>query len=227
MKIVLTGNPSADYFNPLIAVAEEINEIIDTENLADTHLYFLSQKPYDKKALYENGIVFKKVASSQIHNSPVGFIGNFMALLQLFSIFPDVVFSTGGYASYPVLWAARLLKIPVIIHESNSVPNDVNSWAQKFAQAITVAYKQVADYLDPKKIIYLGQPILHNLKEPNPHGAYEFLNLEKDTPIVWVIGGTSGAHNINRVIEEALPELLHKYQIVHQTGKDDFEMEQF
>lgn len=223
MKIVFTGNATADHFYPLIAVAEELNKIIDDENLADVNLYYFSYRPYDKKALYENGLLFKPVTAGKSRYSLGSIIGSLIALIQIFSIFPDVIFSTGGYGAYPVLFAAKILKIPLIIHEFNSYPNDINTWSQDFAFKITTAYKQEVDFFDSKKLIHIGQPIRHNLREPTRTGVHEFLNLEKDTPIIWILGGTNGAKNINRIIEYALPELLNKYQIVHQTGIDDFE----
>ncbi len=223
MKVVFTGNASADHFYPLIAVAEELNKIIDEENLADTHLYYMSDKPFDKKSLYENGIIFRRVNASKNKNSLSSFLGGLFAVLQMFSIFPDVVFSTGGYAAYPALFAAKVLKIPVIIHESNSRPDNINLWAQKFAIAVTVAYKQDVDFFDTKKLIHVGQPIRHELQNPTTDGAYEFLGLEKNTPVIWVLSGSRGAKKINRTIEESLPELLNSFQVIHQTGKDDFE----
>lgn len=223
MKIVFTGNPAADYFYPIIAVAEELNTIIDGENLADINMYYMSKKPFDKKMLYENGINFIKTLSGSSRFSLSSFLGALNGVIQLFSIFPDVVFSTGGAAAYPTLFAARLLKIPVIIHESNSIPNSINSWSKTFAYAVTTAYKQEIDFFKKGKLIHVGQPMRHNLKEPSAAGAYDFLNLEENTPIVWILGGIRGSKNINRIIEEALPELLNHYQIVHQTGKDDFE----
>lgn len=223
MKVILTGNATPNHFYPLVAVAEELNKIIDAENLADTRLYYLGNKSFDKKSLYENGIRFKKIVSGKSHFSLASFVGIFQSILHVFNIFPDVVFSTGGFAAYPVLFAARILRIPIIIHESNSFPNPTNVWSASFARSVTIAYKQLIDFFDKKKLIHIGQPIRHNLQEPTLTGAYEFLNLEKETPVLWIIGGTSGAENINRVIEESLPELLTSYQVVHQTGKADFE----
>ncbi len=223
MKVVFTGNASADHFYPLIAVAEELNKIIDEENLADTHLYYMSDKEFDKKALYENGIVFKRVSAGKKRNSLNSFLGGVFAVFQMFSIFPDVVFSTGGYAAYPALFAARILRIPVIVHESNSRPDEINLWAQKFAIAVTTAYKQEADFFDTQKLIHIGQPIRRELQNPTTAGAYEFLGLEKDTPVLWVLSGSRGAKKINRTVEEALPKLLNSFQVIHQTGKDDFD----
>jgi UDP-N-acetylglucosamine--N-acetylmuramyl-(pentapeptide) pyrophosphoryl-undecaprenol N-acetylglucosamine transferase len=74
------------------------------------------------------------------------FLGVLNALFKLFSIYPDVIFGKGGYASFPTLFAARILRIPVVIHESDSAPGRVNAWAGKFADRIATSYKESADF---------------------------------------------------------------------------------
>jgi len=228
MKVILTGGGTGGHFYPLIAVAEELNRIIDDENIADSQLYYLADKPYDRKLLYENNLTFKRVNAGKLRRSFSlksitdffkAIIGVMEGFFTVFAIFPDVVFSKGGYVSFPVILAARVLNIPVIIHESDSAPGRVNQWASKFAHAIAVSYKQEIDYFPKNKIVHTGQPIRHDLLEPTGEGAHEFLGLEKGTPIIWILGGSLGAQKINYEIEQALPELLKTYQIVHQVGK--------
>lgn len=232
MKVILTGGGTGGHFYPLIAVAEELNIIIDEKNIADNDIYFLSNTPYDEKALYELGIHYRQIPAGKLR---LGFhpknildmfkvaLGVLQALFVVFSIFPDVIFSKGGYAAFPTVFAGRLLKIPVIIHESDSVPGRVNVWSGSFAKAIAVSYKQAGEYFPQDKVIHLGQPIRGHLHHPIDQGAHQFLGLEKDTPILWILGGSSGAQAINTVLEEALPQLLEKYQVIHQTGRDHFE----
>lgn len=232
MKVILTGGGTGGHFYPLIAVAEEINRIIDDENLADSQLYYLSDKPYNKKILYENGITFRRVSAGKLRLTPslkmipdmikMG-IGIIQGFFTVFSIFPDAVFSKGGYAAFPTVVAARILGIPVIVHESDSVPGRVNIWTGKFARAVAVSYKQDIDFFPKEKVVHTGQPIRHDLLEPAFEGAHEFLNLEKETPTIWVLGGSLGAQFINTSIEKALPDLLDKYQVVHQVGTKNFD----
>ncbi len=224
MKVVFTGEAAAHTFNPLIAVAEELNTLVDEQNIADARFYYFSNKEYDKRVLYENGISFRRVHAGSSRHSVNSFLGKIQALFQLFALFPDVVFATGGSVAYPILWAAKKLSIPVIIHESNSVPDDTLLWAASFAQSITTTYKQTVDYFKNKeKLIQTGQPIRHNLQTPTKEGAYQFLGLDPEIPIIWFLMGSGDAKGINRIVEEALPELLQHYQVVHQTGKDDFD----
>lgn len=232
MKVILTGGGTGGHFYPLIAVAEEINNIIDSENLADTRIYYVSDSPYSKKALHENGIIYRQVTAGKLRLTPslqsIGdmiktFIGIIQGFFVVFSIYPDVIFSKGGYAAFPTVVAARILGIPLIIHESDSVPGRVNRWSATFARAIAVSYDELIEYFPEDKIVYTGQPIRRDLQDPTKEGAHEFLGLDKDIPVLWVVGGSLGAQVINYAIEEALPTLLEKYQVIHQVGEANYE----
>lgn len=231
MKILLTSGGSGGHFYPLIAVAEAINDIAKKDNLVSAELYFMSDSPYDAEALVENNITYIPISAGKLRIYPsfLNFLDSFktafgvlVALKKVFSLYPDVVFSKGAYASFPVLVAARLLRIPVIIHESDSVPGRTNLWASKFARKIAVSYPDAAKYFkDQTKVAFTGNPIRKAVLNINKNGAHEYLNLEKSLPTILVIGGSLGAQLINERIMDALPALLEKYQIIHQTGKNN------
>ncbi len=155
------------------------------------------------------------------------FFGVIQAIIKLYRIYPDVVFGKGGYASFPALFAARLLRIPVIIHESDSAPGRVNGWAAKFATRIALSYPDATDTFtmvkDKSRIAFTGNPIRKEIREPLTNGAREFLNLEEVTPTILIMGGSQGSQTINDAIIDGLPELVTRYQVIHQTGKKNFE----
>lgn len=228
MKILLTGGGSGGHFYPLIAVAESINDIAKEENLVSAKLYFMSDSPYDSESLIENDITFIPISAGKIRRyaSVLNFLdifktgwGAFKALIAVFRIYPDVIFSKGAYASFPVLLAAKLLRIPVVIHESDSVPGKTNAWAGKFAKKIAVSYPDTAQFFDQKKVAYTGNPLRRAVLNLTKNGAHEYLNLDKNIPTILVIGGSLGARLINERILDALPDLVSKYQVIHQTGK--------
>jgi len=153
MKIVFTGGGTGGHFYPIIAVAQRGNQIIDHENMLGVKLYYISNSPYDKEMLFENRLSYEEISTGKMraHSSLRDYFYNFFdvfkiffgvlnAILKLFSIYPDVVFGKGGYASFPTIFAARILRIPVIIHESDSVPGRVNKWAGHFAKKIAVSF---------------------------------------------------------------------------------------
>lgn len=234
MKIVFTGGGTGGHFYPLIAVAEELNNIIDEEHIAGAKLFYFSDTPYDSEALLENGIKFVSIIAGKrrIYRSFQNFLdlfkiafGILQAFVKLLFIFPDIIFAKGGYASFPTLFAARLLGIPIIIHESDSVPGRVNVWAGKFAKKIAVSYREASEYFpgQDKKIAHTGQPIRKEIRSPAKTGAYEFLELNKNIPVIFVQGGSQGAHIINYAIESILSKLVEKYQIIHQVGGANIE----
>lgn len=230
MKIVLTGGGTGGHFYPLIAVTQALREISKKEKLIEPSIYFISPDKYNKKALYEANIEYRKVISGKwrryfsLNNFIDLFkvaIGTFQAIWHLFFIFPDVIFSKGGYGSVPVILAGRILGIPIVIHESDSSFGIANKWATKFAEKIAVSYPQVADELPEEwkaKVAWTGNPIRQALTYPAKEGAYEFLGLNPNVPVILVLGGSQGAQRINDTLIDCAPNLLPNYQIIHQVG---------
>lgn len=231
MKIVFTGGGTGGHFYPIIAVAEEINLLIKEKKLAGVQLFYLADSPYNERLLFENNIIFKSVLAGKMRRyfswrNVTDFIktvlGIFQAIGKLFVIYPDVIFSKGGYVSFPVLLAARFFKLPVIIHESDSHPGKVNLWSGKFARRVAISYPEAAGYFPADKVALTGNPIRREVLTPSKNGAHEFLNLDKTLPIIFVTGGSQGATAINETIIDILPSLLEKFQVIHQVGRDNF-----
>jgi len=235
MKIVLTGGGTGGHFYPLMAVAAEIHEIVATDKIIEPSLYYIGTEEYDSAALAEHNITFMHAPSGKVRkyfsikNITDPFkvlLGTIKALWQLFVLYPDVVFSKGGYVSVPTLIAAWLLRIPIVVHESDATPGKATRLGAKFARWVAISYPGVTKYL-PKvphdRIALTGNPIRQTIATPANEGAHEYLALDKGIPTIFVIGGSSGAQAINDVILDALPDLLTKYQIIHQTGHKNIE----
>ncbi|MFA5022878.1 MAG: glycosyltransferase, partial [Candidatus Paceibacterota bacterium] len=112
MKILFTGGGSGGHFYPIIAIAQEIRRLSVAEKLVESELLFMSDGPYNPKALFENGIKFVPVSAGKLRRdkSPLSLFKNFLdlfktffgsisAIFKVFSIYPDVVVGKGGYAS--------------------------------------------------------------------------------------------------------------------------------
>ncbi|MCK9351410.1 MAG: UDP-N-acetylglucosamine--N-acetylmuramyl-(pentapeptide) pyrophosphoryl-undecaprenol N-acetylglucosamine transferase [Candidatus Paceibacterota bacterium] len=227
MKILFTGGGSGGHFYPIIAVAEAIQEVEQKERLLPSDLYFISNEPYDKELLFNHNINFIEITTgkrrtyfSLLNISDVfkTFFAVLRAMKIVFSIYPDIVFSKGGFAAYPTLVAARFFRIPVLIHESDTVPGRVNKWASKFAQYVAVSYPDAVTYFPEKKTVVTGNPIRKEIMIPLTQGSFKFLELEEGVPVILILGGSQGSQTINEAILDALPFLLDKYQILHQVG---------
>ncbi len=237
MRILFTGGGTGGHFYPIIAVAEEINEIAKNNRLIMPELYYMSTSMYDENLLFENSITFEKISAGKIRRylsfsniilNSLDLISTFWgvtkAIWRLFVIYPDVVFGKGAYVSFPALFAARLLRIPVVIHESDTTPGKVNKWAGKFARRIAVSYPETVEYFDKSKVAYTGCPIRKEVAEALIAGSHEYFNFNKDVPSLFIIGGSQGSRFINDVILNTLPDLIKKYQVVHQVGDRNFDV---
>ncbi len=232
MKVLFTGGVTGGHFYPIIAIAQELNKLAEQEHLSSLSLYFMSDSPYNDRLLFENKITFIEVKTGKARRyfSILNILdvfktisGSIKALFKIFMLYPDIVVGKGGYASFPALLSARLLRIPVIIHESDSAPGRTNKWASKFAKKIAISYSVTSKYLPENKTALTGNPIRHEILNPTKKGAYEFLELEKEIPTIFILGGSQGSQIINEAVVQAMPELIKKYQIIHQVGKKNVE----
>ena len=227
MKIAFTGGGTGGHFYPIVAVAESVRELADNEKIIGLKLYYLSDDPYDKEALFANGVEFLHISAGKrrLYSSIQNFFDIFKtaygcvgALFSLFALYPDVVFSKGGYSSFPVLVAARILQVPVVIHESDCYPGRVNVWAGKFAKKVAVSYDEAAAFFPKDKVAEVGQPIRKEILDRKTEGAFEYLKLDHNIPTILVLGGSQGAEIINDAILDVITTLVKDYQIIHQTG---------
>lgn len=234
MTIAFTGGGSGGHFYPIIAIAEALTDLVREERLVAPKLYYLSPKPFDEKALFENGITYIYTPAGKVRryasvrnftDSFITFAGTLSALLTLFRLYPDVVMSKGGYGSVPTTLAARILGIPVIIHESDARPGRANLLAAKWAKKIAISFESAAKFFPEKvqnKIARTGIPIRKALMRIESEGARQYLGLEKEVPTILILGGSQGAAKINEAVLSAVPDLVSFANIIHQTGTANF-----
>jgi UDP-N-acetylglucosamine--N-acetylmuramyl-(pentapeptide) pyrophosphoryl-undecaprenol N-acetylglucosamine transferase len=234
MKIVFTGGGTGGHFYPIIAVAEALRQIRSERRELEPELFYIAPSPYDEEALFANGIRYIKSPAGKVRryasfrNLTDPFVtlwGTFWCLVTLFRIYPDVVFSKGGYASVPTVLAAHLLRIPIIIHESDAKPGRANILASRFATHIAVSFDDSEKYFPLKsrsKIAKTGIPLRKALAHLDPSGGITHFNLDTSVPTVLILGGSSGSVAINEVVLAGLTDLVSHVNVIHQTGKEHY-----
>lgn len=228
-RIMLVGGGTGGHFYPLISIAEALNA-----TQAPPVLYYIGPEPFDAPVLERHGITFVYCPSGKLRRyfSFNNFIdifkvagGFFVALVKLFVIYPDVVVSKGGHTSVPVLAAAWFLRIPVIVHESDAVPGRANKFGARFARHVAVSYEATgAHFKNAHNVVFTGIPIRRELIGMADGNERTHLGINSDLPIILIIGGSLGAERINNLILESLNKLLPRYEVIHQTGRDHFEV---
>lgn len=236
--VVFTGGGTGGHIYPGLAIADEL-KVLDSEY---SIVWLGSNNGRDKNIVLSNknkdGIQtcsqFKGIPSGKlrryfsfknfidIFKIGFGLIASFFILLKLK---PDFVFSKGGFVSVPPCAAAKLLRIPVYTHECDFSPGLATKLNVKFAKKILVSYEQTKDFFSKetqKNIIVTGNPVRDVFFAANKNIGFDFLKIENQTKkILLVLGGSSGAHQVNELIFQNIEWLLEHFIVVHQTGKGD------
>lgn len=228
MKIVLTGGGTGGHFYPIIAIAEALYELSEEEKLLTPEIILMSDTKYDAKMLASSGVAFKKINAGKVRRyfsllnitDPFKTLsGIIKAIWVVYKSMPDVIVGKGGYASFPPLLAGRIFGIPVIIHESDSVPGKVNLWASKFAKRIAVSFPEASKFFPKSKTALTGTPVRKGILGFTPEEGREVFNLEESLPTILILGGSQGAQKINDILLDIVPELIKSFQIIHQCGE--------
>ena len=233
LKIVLAGGGTGGHIYPLIAVYRHLKRITD-QKLVTLEATYLGPRIFDESVFTNEKIKIANISSGKWRNyfSLMNFVdifkiifGFFQSLWKLWKIMPDVIFSKGGYGALPVVYAGFLLGIPIIIHESDSVPGKSNKLAAPFAKKILLAFESSKNYFLPEKVAVVGNPIRDTILNNNisSEKAKQYFKFLPDKPVVLFLGGSQGSQRINDLVLDCLEELIkHDVQVLHQTGPNNF-----
>jgi UDP-N-acetylglucosamine--N-acetylmuramyl-(pentapeptide) pyrophosphoryl-undecaprenol N-acetylglucosamine transferase len=136
----------------------------------------------------------------------------------------QVVLGVGGYASFPTVLAARLRRIPTVIHEQNAYPGLANRWLGRIASAVAVSFEAAAGFFPTGRVTVTGNPVRPEIRPGDAGEARRRLALSAGRFTVLIFGGSQGAHRINVATIEALPRLAESrshVQFLHATGERD------
>lgn len=231
IRIFFTGGATGGHLFPLIFVKREIEKITKERNW-ETKFFYLGAKPINQKILEEENIKVIIIPSSKLRKylSLENFIDilkfplNFLfAFYYLLKYMPDVLFSKGGPGSLGVVLSAWILRIPIIIHDSDSIPGLTNKISSFFAKKIAISFLSAKKYFPSNKVIFTGQPIdTYLINQPIYLQDYERFGLNPEKKIILVLGGSQGSQFLNDLILDSLEDLLNLGQVVHQTGEKNF-----
>ncbi len=219
--ILLTGGGTAGHVTPNIALIPRLLaeghrvEYVGTSKGIEHRLIIPMEVPFHIIAAGKVRRYFSLQNLADVFRIMLGFI---QALFLVIRRRPDMLFSKGGFVATPVVWAAWLFRVPIIIHESDLTPGLANKLSMPFARRICYSFRETADYLPTKKAIYTGIPVREELLQGDPDKGREILGFTQDKPVLLVIGGSLGSQAINHAVRQALPALLEDFNIVHICG---------
>jgi UDP-N-acetylglucosamine--N-acetylmuramyl-(pentapeptide) pyrophosphoryl-undecaprenol N-acetylglucosamine transferase len=196
----------------------------------------VSQKEVDQQAVTTVAGKFKIISLPAIGLSGKNYLGFGLGLSKSVALAlrhfrknrPDAVLAMGGFTSVAPVIAGKILEAKTFLHESNSVAGRANRWLARFVDQAFVYFPGTA--MRAKKIDALGMPVRSQFSKPlRPAVARRLLGLEENEPVLLVMGGSQGASGINDLALNCAPllrEAIPNLQILHLTGKQDFEIVQ-
>ena len=232
MKVLLTGGGSGGHISPALAVANVLKQQPNCELLyvgGKMTMEGTSGPSIEEQLVAPTGIPYTSIRSGKLARDRISLTtfkrlwgavpGLFDAYRVVGQFNPDVVFSSGGYVSLPVVVAAWARRIPVVIHEQTAGVGLANSIAGKVATKVAITFPQSAKYFPKAKTVVTGNPIRSEILNPKPVDSEFGKWLQgKGLPILYITGGGLGSHILNTTVESVLPELLETYRVIHQCG---------
>lgn len=234
MRIVFTGGGTGGHIFPIIAVARELKKIYQDSNTLE--MMFLGPIGPYRQDLEKEGIMVKSILAGKlrryfslwtmldIFKFPLGLI---QSLWYLYLYMPDAVFSKGGYGSLPIILVSWLYLIPILVHESDAVPGLANRFGGFFSKRIALSFQSAEKYFPSKKTALIGNPVRSEIRQVclsgNKEEAKSVFNITSSKPIILILGGSQGAQKINELIYSVLPQLLERYEVIHQCGIKHYE----
>ena len=223
MKLLLAGGGTGGHLFPAIALAEQFK----SEEPQGEVLFVGTERGLEARMLPELGWALETIEMSGWAGR--GFIGRFRVLGQLLKSLgqsrkilrnfdPDVVVGVGGYASVPVLLAAKTQGIPFVVHEQNAWPGLANRLLGRWAKRVCLSFDEADRAFHCSATVLTGNPV-RSAMETCPV-------IDDEKTCLLVFGGSQGARAINRAIVAALPMLEEwrgKLQVIHQSGEQDYE----
>lgn len=236
-RVVLTGGISGGHTFPLIAVSRALRKQFppaSPEGGEGVEFMFLGPEGrFETEAMAKEDIPTHHIATGKwrryfsfqnfidLFRIPIGII---QALWHLYVFMPEAVFSKGGAASVPVVLAARILRIPVVLHDSDAVAGRANRFLAKHAERIAIAYPSARKYFPERKTALTGNPVREEIMAGDADRAAAAYGLSRERQTLLVLGGSQGAYFLNAALLKILPELLSRdVQVIHQSGADNYE----
>jgi len=227
-KVILAGGKTGGHVFPAIAMAVEFKK-----RFPESKVIFVGTKDgleseivpkYGFKLIFIQARGLKRKASLSNLMLPYYVLKSLGQSLRILNEErPDLVVGTGGYVSFPVVFSARLKNIPTLIQEQNSYPGASTRLLAFLVDRVCLSYLGSIQYFLTKgKLTVIGNPVRGDVVSANRYEALRKFNLDPAKKTIFIFGGSQGAHAINQVVLDSLDFLSENWQLLWQTGGNDF-----
>ncbi len=224
-KIVLTGGGTAGHVTPHLALLPHL-----LEKGYEIH-YIGTEEGIEHKMMTMPNVTYHVVKSGKLRRyfdlknftDPFKVLaGAHEASALMAELKPDVCFSKGGFVSVPVVYGAWKHGVPVLCHESDLTPGLANKICAQFAKKIATTFPECAKALGEKAVM-TGTPMRPELFRGSREKGLQLAGFDGSKPVLLMTGGSLGAQSVNKVLREALPDLLPDMDVLHLCGKGNID----
>ncbi|MGE5595110.1 MAG: UDP-N-acetylglucosamine--N-acetylmuramyl-(pentapeptide) pyrophosphoryl-undecaprenol N-acetylglucosamine transferase [Hyphomicrobiales bacterium] len=226
MRLALTAGGTGGHIFPALAVLDALERAGGLEAVR----FFGPEDRGERARVEARGLQFEPVPAAAVRGrGPISLAKSVLRLLagtwtgfrKLRAFQPDVVFSTGGYGSFPCSVAARLLRLPLVVYLPDVTPGWAVSAEKRLATRVATTTEAALEFLPRKKTTVTGYPVRSTFFETSRDEARAQLELPKDAKVLVVAGASQGAQRINRAVFESLAGLAKSAVVFHVTGERD------
>ncbi len=223
-KIVIAGGGTGGHLFPGIALARSLMKYDPEFQIT----FVGTERGIESKVLPKEGLNLKTIDSAGLLGKKgikrwTGWLKLPVSLAQSLTLLikekPALVIGVGGYVSGPVALAAKILFIPILIHEQNTIPGVTNRLLGKIVNKVAISFREGEKFFPKEKVVFTGNMIREEFSN-----AFEPKTPAKGKITVLLLGGSQGAHSINKAMMEALAFLesvKNQLTFIHQTGETD------
>jgi len=219
-NIVIAVSSTGGHIYPGLALAEELKKNGYNISFIGKKSDIILREGYPLFAIAAGGLKRKHLTGIFFFLAGCA-VSIFQSIYILIKLKPSLTVGFGGYISFPVIFASRLLGIRSIIHEQNFIPGLANKYSAVFADEICVSFKDTEKYFTKKKVVFTGDPVRENILKIRRSGEPAKIPLT-----ILVFGGSQGAHGINTAIANQLEKFVKTrgaINFIHITGERDYE----
>jgi UDP-N-acetylglucosamine--N-acetylmuramyl-(pentapeptide) pyrophosphoryl-undecaprenol N-acetylglucosamine transferase len=221
--IAVTGGGTGGHIFPCIAVIDELRR-----RGYERFLWIGQGKGLEELWARKIGVPFYGIRAGKLRRylslkNAIDGLSVLVGVLQCMRVVrrarPLLLFSKGGFVSVPPVIAARMLRVPVVTHESDIIPGLATRIISRFASMVCVSFQKTLECFPGRRTAFTGNPVRKIIREGDREAGAAFLRLDEAAPVVLVVGGSSGASRLNAAVWKMREKYRLPFVLVHLCGE--------
>ena len=220
-RVMLAGGGTGGHLYPGLAVADRLREqgvdcrFVGTARGIEARV--VPQRGYPLHLIHARGLAGKPWHKLWALMQTLWGVYDCLGLMARHK--PELLITTGGYVCAPVLVAARMRGLPILMLEQNALPGKVNRKLAGLARRICASFEESEKFFPAGRCVTTGNPVRQEILQATREQGREHFKIGADRPVLLVTGASQGAASLNEAILRALPLWKDKaWTVLHLTG---------